>query len=1320
MGRWARLLALVGVSLGLAFGIGLLINSQAMVGNTNERNRHSLEVVANVLETWPRDLALVAELNYPEQNPYKIDHPDLGHLEIDYPPCPKVEGKPEGSLFPAGKRAEDGAQVALSGAFPSDSTHCYSTTVSLARLIELPRSSSDFSHLLILAPDGTLVEQFGTPRLPMTKLDKFSPVSDFARDVAGAIEKKDYSAGEKTQVPLNSSPGETRVDIGGTDYLAYVRPVRFARSGRNCPEQASPAKPAPATTVAVLLTVPPVASAKSTPVAASDTCQLYVVGLMPATALRHAWLKPSPLLLVGFGLALVILLALLPVGRLVMIGGTECLSGHEVAGLVFGLFAATSLATLAFLFAVEVTGERDLARSEAQTNASLMAKRAGQELNLVLLTATRCVPESPKTKTSIPNSKIIDAAFFADDGKFSRKAYLCGTKTLPNKTEIGFRPYFKALHQATGQSFEQRRYSIGQVRAQTDGIDKTILAIDLEPDVLKRDAFGMAHDRPPWPNDAKAPESPSEVLVVSTLIREFVAPLLPSPQKYMVVDTSDDRLPVLFHHDRARAGVEDFASQIKAPLELVQALRTFVVGRPVGNDPFSFARRYDGHIAHFSAAAIPHTPWVVLVYHSVDDVDGIAAWTTARAFSSWASVTVVAVLICVILLLWRKEAWRCLWPFRAGQPIYVQHSLVMAGLAVSIVGLALIRSFAAVLTAILLGSAICVTSYLRLKSTRLTAAPLTQKTERAYRYFVFAALACVAVAPMVAFWTDARILSRHRADAQRIEGAADGVVRRFERSGNLLHALHIEPGPDRDVFNPWSIDSTRVGIWKSHHPMGFGEQVLRIQSDIPLGDVHHCDFKPAPTGWYCWRNDLRDQPVVKRIGIVTPHPEAWKSWSEKPWSKTSWSTVIALFLLGTALAALIRAAVYYGLWSLTGFGIPLGAVTWPTLLLGGGKLDPKRYELRLARKSLLVAPQQAVRNDVGNPNIAATVDLANKTLPALNQAVLGSGTPTSVPSRLVVTGLDLVLRDGPRRRAALDYLENAAALVEAGNRQLQSLVVIAEMSPLERILDAFDTVADDLADRSTAREELRWARLFEDFMTFSFAPIDKIRTAIVDGRVPDRSSPVRTLIDELRWLPGNVIDSLIASEKSAGRLVAKDQRYPRQARAYQAHYTPRIIRWAIVVNPVTDEAAIDYLRSNLIEHYQQCWAASSFAERFTLDAIARGCYLNMRKTLALQSLVRRGLVILDPSPRLMNRSFAMFIRQTERPDTLQAWRDKQPRSAWSFARLPLTIILPLSVIGLAVGAAESGQEFTAIFSLLIAGTPALIGAVMRSVRGTSP
>ena len=108
--------------------------------------------------------------------------------------------------------------------------------------------------------------------------------------------------------------------------------------------------------------------------------------------------------------------------------------------------------------------------------------------------------------------------------------------------------------------------------------------------------------------------------------------------------------------------------------------------------------------------------------------------------------------------------------------------------------------------------------------------------------------------------------------------------------------------------------------------------------------------------------------------------------------------------------------------------------------------------------------------------------------------------------------------------------------------------------------------------------------------------------------------------------------------------------------------------------------------------------------------------VDLTTALAFISLVRRGLVVLDPEPRLMNQSFTMFVRQAEKLDTITDWENELPSGAWAKARLP--ILATIGAIGVAavVFAIWSGQQLTALIPLLAAGAPALFATLSRMVR----
>ncbi|MET0308923.1 MAG: hypothetical protein ABW023_09485 [Sphingomonas sp.] len=1341
----------------LIFAISLLVNSQALVGSTHQRNSHGLEIIASGLEGWPATARQIASVRKFDQNDHiGIRHPDFGDLQIDRVDCGDIAvTAARERFFPTEARPGQGPLFKVSGTIDR-SDKCFTARAPLEMIAGISRSGSRFSNIVLVTPDQTVIEQLGSAKLPIAKLPNLSPVNGFARSLVSGV----FGGGKVDQTGptgLDSSPGASRIQIADTAYYAYVQPIRIAdASQRICPgakpiQSNSPQTPtaptlpastsrAPADTDANQATAAPQPRAPgSLPNSGTSTsdggCQFYIVGLMPNQALRTAWISPPALVLTGFSLLLLIVMALLPVARLLLIGSSESIGPIELVGILFGTYAATAIVTLLVLFAYETANERHRTTRDGEAAAVSLANKAADEINSLASSAIYCrtspVPPPPETKAPLP--RIFEAGWFDAMGGYQVKA--CGIEAFSTSVDIGARPYFKELKDPDAATPDGNRlsYVLAEVHSQTDGVKKTVLVLGdnaaSRPNKPQPAEEAASATKPPSTTPNPPPPTTEEdkaprYLLVSTFMKSLAQPLLPWPQKFMVVDTGDPRLPVLFHSEPGRALMEEFATQIDRSGEIGRALRQM---KPAELGKFSFSRRYDGEVTTFSVARISGTRWAILVFHTLDEVDQIAARTATRALTAWAGVSVILMVVTVCFILYRKQQWRRLWPSPHQTQTY-RDARIIAALAIAIAIWALFIGPWAVPIAVGIGIMVCLSEFRRLGSKGGDEDKLTSETEHAYRLYVLSMLACVAIAPMIAFWADARAFSRDLVDQYRIDRAATGLKQESERVAALQQmiassdriefdakgaAVKSMDLPVPQVFNPAGKKTRPVGS-RADLNWTVAGLARHLQTGLPQVRVQHC---LGGENWYCW-TDSNAPNIADHIGV-------------KPRDVHRPTAIAMLLILTLALggAALICTVVFQSLQALTGFGIPLNAVTWPTLVLSG---TPNRAnnELALARKSMLVAPQQAVRDAVNAFAISVPVDLAAELLPIpeslLNLQQVGTvpayptpwtQLPQNRPPRLVITGLELVLRSPVRRRAALAYLERAVeALAPGSANPIAGIVLIAEMSPLERILDAFDaqSESDDSQDRTSWREELRWARLFQDFSTFSFAPIDKIDWKLVHANtLSGLSIPARKLANELRWLPGSVIDGVIADSTSRTILTSTNQKFPVDSTVYQGHYTDLIVEWARAVNPVSESAAVDFLRSNLIEYYEQCWAASSLSERFVLDAVARGAFVNMRKSIALQSLVRRGLVILDPTPRLMNESFALFILQTERPDSLQAWRERQPPSTWANLRMPLAIGIPVAILFLAFAAAESGQELTAAISLIAAGSPALLGSLLR-------
>jgi hypothetical protein len=268
---------------------------------------------------------------------------------------------------------------------------------------------------------------------------------------------------------------------------------------------------------------------------------------------------------------------------------------------------------------------------------------------------------------------------------------------------------------------------------------------------------------------------------------------------------------------------------------------------------------------------------------------------------------------------------------------------------------------------------------------------------------------------------------------------------------------------------------------------------------------------------------------------------------------------------------------------------------------------------------------------------------------------------------------------------------------------------------------------------------LRWARVFEDFASFQFRPIEltdgvipELSPAITDPNAiatinaalanPNGRKAIRTVFEELRWLSPRVVNGCINEERypanallDRGMLPIVDPVEPGRS-PFIPLYRDIVFIWAAARRFPGRNAALAYIRGQFIEHYQRLWSASTVAERLVMHHIAFGRFVNIRSSLGFAPLVRRGLVVLDPEPRLMNESFAMFVRQAEKLDRIREWQQALPGSAWLKSRLPIFLLLGLGVLALAAMAILAGQDIVALLPVLAAGAPALLAVTQRLLR----
>lgn len=108
---------------------------------------------------------------------------------------------------------------------------------------------------------------------------------------------------------------------------------------------------------------------------------------------------------------------------------------------------------------------------------------------------------------------------------------------------------------------------------------------------------------------------------------------------------------------------------------------------------------------------------------------------------------------------------------------------------------------------------------------------------------------------------------------------------------------------------------------------------------------------------------------------------------------------------------------------------------------------------------------------------------------------------------------------------------------------------------------------------------------------------------------------------------------------------------------------------------LSDDALTHLVCDAAAGQYRRIWNGLNEQERMTLAQIADGAVSLPKRHRTLARMLSRGLLERRPDLRLMNRSFAHFVRETVPSRQLAAWASVGNGSAWRALRQPLMITL---------------------------------------------
>ena len=1240
----------------------------------------------------------------------------------------------------------------------------------LGKVVPLPRH---FKHLLLVrteekkdkdnkvaVPSGEVIAQLGRTELPVRNIDALPKVSErldsalFAQAMANNFGKGKSAAGglgALTSKAANDALMPINSRVAAEDFRFYLRPITMALKGDG----------GAAKEEYMLVGAAPRQAERSDVEGAGGrliffgVALAFMLALVPVMKLslvgQAETLRPIDVVAIGVGLIVSVAM-----GSALWVGARDTYAANDAAyrrpsgqvGYIsesvqreLDKAIATSRQQAVLFLTNEESARRDREARNEEPNPSVLKREK--------------IPATNDLAAYTPDSIVIldHMGRLALNTVSRNRRDDTGTNSV-----VADRPYFRRALQSdfTEAAPDQRRvtingveyglggYVVDEVRSRADSISKTVVATRLIPLAV----------------NPKSPPTLDQPAMISTsfVLQSMLTPYHADSVRFAVIDAEDLDRPVLFHSDPGRAHVERLRAGLDQPArEQIEALarrkpecagKSPGIARSTATEARTFSGDYEGVHTLFAAAYIPCTDWIAIAF-TPEDSPEIVGWTPVLyALALWLFALIALLLVwTAIAAVIGTKAWRWLWPDpRPGkQDLYrklarsLGISAIVAATAVRLdfPRLGLLVGILATLGAIamlIVEEAKTVRDSWREKAEHRAPRALTRATELPFATMLILLLVNAVAIPVFGLTGDARLYFADRAAQVFQHDHARAVKDQATATAHILKAYNTERARSGTQEAPQSGPAKAGG-------QGAGKD--------RAGQVWACSANAPDAGWFAPYRACSDSLTASLRAVAkldrsddfasagspaapVPLPHSIRPLAEPiSGNPDGDKALVPLVLLFAGVAALLWMALRTLLPGLFGFRVPLQPVEHPALPAAWHRpLDGDWPLADLPTTAIVIAPPAQAEQNL-RACAAATgevIDLFEITAdPEINFIPsAGSG------ERLYLfTNLELVLRDQCRRQHALTIMEDClAAQAECGYR----IALISELAPLDRLLHTSERDAEELGslapdersaemrERARHREDVRWSRLFECFAIYIYPaqfwgqddlPFPTVATTLREiaatmfginigrdaaapadlARTQEAQIALRTAWAELQFQPDHALGPVIgcrpedvSREKIAEWIAARDF----------ARYSPASV--------------IDFLTSMLIEHYHFEWSISSRAEKLLLHRYASGHFANIRKTYAVRTLVRRGLLRFDPHPRIINKSFAQFVLQAEKPETFDRWRKESPGGRWRLLRGPIGLAVVIVLGVLIVTSLRNGEGVAALLPLMIAAGPALLNA----------
>lgn len=208
----------------------------------------------------------------------------------------------------------------------------------------------------------------------------------------------------------------------------------------------------------------------------------------------------------------------------------------------------------------------------------------------------------------------------------------------------------------------------------------------------------------------------------------------------------------------------------------------------------------------------------------------------------------------------------------------------------------------------------------------------------------------------------------------------------------------------------------------------------------------------------------------------------------------------------------------------------------------------------------------------------------------------------------------------------------------------------------------------------------------------------------------------RDILDALERLVENPrVQLLILCRRSPIERLYHPERYPESGVGHVLALDESL-RWDNVLQKFEcrDVENMDAPRTHphlaTVDHHRT-WKLCTRSERLLLYELARGRLANPRNVAVIDGLVARGLLKLDPWPKIADESFETFVRTAETTDDVVQWQQDAAQNSGRRVRSTIIAILLIALLLAVVWFSWSAGDKFKIVSAIVAGAVAFLGQI---------